>query len=78
MLARALADLPPDRRRPLARGRAAATGAEARIAPRDVLRANPHEARATVADIVDALLDRPMPAEDEAALAPRPAHAQIR
>ncbi len=78
MLDRALCDLPPERRAPLVRALAAATGAETMIALRDVVRAGPSEARATVADTVDALLDRHLGLEDDAPLAPSPRPPHIR
>jgi AcrR family transcriptional regulator len=78
MLERALADLPAERRRALVRGLAAATGAEAMISLLDVVRTDPAGARATVADTVDALLDRHLGREGQSALAPDHRNAQIR
>jgi AcrR family transcriptional regulator len=62
MLERALSEAGIDasRRTALVRGLSAATGAEAMIALLDIVRVDADTARATVLDIVDALIDRHM------------------
>jgi AcrR family transcriptional regulator len=62
MLERALSEagIDPSRRTALVRGLSTATGTEAMIALLDIVRVDADTARATVLDIVDALIDRHM------------------